>query len=100
MRSNAIVLAAGNALVGVGGGQPSRIDAVHIAVRKAGERARGAALASDAFFPFPDGIEAAHAAGVTALVQPGGSRRDSKVIARANELGVAMIFTGTRHFRH
>jgi phosphoribosylaminoimidazolecarboxamide formyltransferase/IMP cyclohydrolase len=102
VRSNAIVLAAGEgqALVGVGGGQPSRVDAVEIAVKKAGERAQGGALASDAFFPFPDGVEAAHAAGVTCVVQPGGSKKDADVIARADELGVAMVFTGTRHFRH
>ncbi len=100
VRSNAIVLTAGQALVGVGGGQPSRVDAVEIAVRKAGDRARGAALASDAFFPFPDGVEAAHAGGVTCVVQPGGSVKDKDVIARANALGLAMVFTGTRHFRH
>ncbi|MCA8925055.1 MAG: bifunctional phosphoribosylaminoimidazolecarboxamide formyltransferase/IMP cyclohydrolase [Planctomycetes bacterium] len=100
VRSNAIVLAKGRAIVGVGGGQPSRVDAVQLAAKKAGERAQGAALASDAFFPFPDGVEVAHAAGVTAVVQPGGSKKDAKVIARANELGVAMVFTGTRVFRH
>jgi phosphoribosylaminoimidazolecarboxamide formyltransferase/IMP cyclohydrolase len=100
VRSNAIVIASARSLLGVGGGQPSRVDAVTIAARKAGERARGAALASDAFFPFPDGVEAAHAAGVTAIVQPGGSKRDAQVIARADELGLAMVFTGTRHFRH
>ncbi len=100
VRSNAIVLAQGRALVGVGGGQPSRVDAVELAVRKAGERARGAALASDAFFPFPDGVEAAHAGGVSCVVQPGGSVKDAEVIARADELGLAMVFTGTRHFRH
>jgi phosphoribosylaminoimidazolecarboxamide formyltransferase/IMP cyclohydrolase len=100
VRSNAIVLAQGPALVGVGGGQPSRVDAVELAVRKAGERARGAALASDAFFPFPDGVEAAHAGGVTCVVQPGGSVKDADVVARADALGLAMVFTGTRHFRH
>ncbi len=99
VRSNAIVIAKGSALLGAGGGQPSRVDAVKIAVGKAGDAA-GASLASDAFFPFPDGVEAAHAAGVTAIVQPGGSRRDKEVIARADELGLAMVFTGTRHFRH
>jgi phosphoribosylaminoimidazolecarboxamide formyltransferase / IMP cyclohydrolase len=99
VRSNAIVISKGSALLGAGGGQPSRVDAVKIAVGKAGDAA-GASLASDAFFPFPDGVEAAHAAGVTAIVQPGGSRRDKEVIARADELGLAMIFTGTRHFRH
>lgn len=100
VRSNAIVLARGRALVGVGGGLPSRVDAVEHATRKAGERARGAALASDGFFPFPDGVEAAHAAGVTALVQPGGSKKDPEVVARADALGLTMVLTGTRHFRH
>lgn len=105
LRSNAIALAFSPgsgllALAGVGGGQPSRVDAVGIAVRKAGEKARGAVLASDAFFPFPDGVEAAAEAGVTAIVQPGGSKKDPQVIARANELGVAMVLTGTRCFRH
>lgn len=100
VRSNAIVIAREQALVGVGGGQPSRVDAVEIAVKKAGAQAKGASLASDAFFPFPDGIEAAHAAGVTAVVQPGGSKKDKAVIAKADELGMTMVFTGTRHFRH
>jgi phosphoribosylaminoimidazolecarboxamide formyltransferase/IMP cyclohydrolase len=99
VRSNAIAIAKDGALLGVGGGQPSRVDAVKIAVGKAGDAA-GSSLASDAFFPFPDGVEAAHAAGVTAVVQPGGSRRDQAVIDRADELGLAMVFTGTRHFRH
>jgi len=100
VRSNAIVLADGRALVGVGGGLPSRVDAVELAARKAGDRARGAVLASDAFFPFPDGVEAAAAAGATAVVQPGGSKKDAAVVARADELGLAMVLTGTRHFRH
>ncbi|MDP9363415.1 MAG: bifunctional phosphoribosylaminoimidazolecarboxamide formyltransferase/IMP cyclohydrolase [Chloroflexota bacterium] len=98
--SNAIVLAAGEALVGVGGGQPSRLDSVRIATLKAGSRAAGAALASDAFFPFRDGVEAAAAAGVAAIVQPGGSVRDGEVIAAADEAGMAMVLTGVRHFRH
>ncbi|MCC7537402.1 MAG: bifunctional phosphoribosylaminoimidazolecarboxamide formyltransferase/IMP cyclohydrolase [Deltaproteobacteria bacterium] len=100
VRSNAIVLARGTTTVGIGGGQPSRVDAVKIAVTKAGESARGAALASDAFFPFPDGVEAAAAAGVTAIAQPGGSVKDDAVIAAADRLGIAMVFTGVRHFRH
>ncbi|RMG18983.1 MAG: bifunctional phosphoribosylaminoimidazolecarboxamide formyltransferase/IMP cyclohydrolase PurH [Planctomycetota bacterium] len=100
VRSNAIVIAGPAALYGVGGGQPSRVDAVGIAARKAGARARGAALASDAFFPFADGVEAAAEAGVRAIVQPGGSRRDAEVIERADALDLAMVFTGTRHFRH
>ncbi|NPA06427.1 MAG: bifunctional phosphoribosylaminoimidazolecarboxamide formyltransferase/IMP cyclohydrolase [Chloroflexi bacterium] len=104
VKSNAIVLArevdGAWATVGVGAGQMSRVDAVHLAVHKAGERARGAVLASDAFFPFPDGVEVAAQAGVTAIIQPGGSKRDAEVIAAADRLGLAMIFTGRRHFRH
>jgi phosphoribosylaminoimidazolecarboxamide formyltransferase/IMP cyclohydrolase len=100
VRSNAIAVARDRALVGVGGGQPSRVDAVQLAARKAGDRARGASLASDAFFPFPDGVEAAAEAGVTAFVHPGGSKKDAEVIARADALGLAMVLTGTRHFRH
>ena len=98
--SNAIVIARPGVVVGVGGGLPSRVDAVDLAVRKAGERARGAALASDAFFPFADGVEAAIAAGVSAVAQPGGSLRDAEVIAAADAGGIAMVFTGARHFRH
>ena len=100
VRSNAIALAKGRALVGAGGGLPSRVDAVHVACRKAAERARGAALAGDAFFPFPDGLELAAEHGVTAVVQPGGSVKDADVIAAADRLGVAMVLTGVRHFRH
>jgi phosphoribosylaminoimidazolecarboxamide formyltransferase/IMP cyclohydrolase len=100
VRSNAIVIGRGRATVGIGGGLPSRVDAAEVAARKAGERARGASLASDGFFPFPDGVEAAARAGVTAIVQPGGSMRDDAVIAAADALGVAMVFTGVRHFRH
>ncbi|MCY4525592.1 MAG: bifunctional phosphoribosylaminoimidazolecarboxamide formyltransferase/IMP cyclohydrolase [Anaerolineaceae bacterium] len=98
--SNAIVIARPLAVAGVGGGLPSRVDAVKLAVSKAGKRAAGAALASDAFFPFADGIEAAIDAGITAVIQPGGSVRDAEVIAAANEGGIAMVFTGARHFRH
>ncbi|MGB7341746.1 MAG: bifunctional phosphoribosylaminoimidazolecarboxamide formyltransferase/IMP cyclohydrolase [Phototrophicaceae bacterium] len=100
VKSNAIVLAKPQRTVGVGGGLPSRVDAVELAVKKAGDEATGAALASDAFFPFPDGIEAAAAAGITAIIQPGGSIRDNAVIEAANKAGLAMVFTGTRHFRH
>ncbi|MBN1283759.1 MAG: bifunctional phosphoribosylaminoimidazolecarboxamide formyltransferase/IMP cyclohydrolase [Anaerolineae bacterium] len=100
VKSNAIVLAQGRAAVGIGGGLPSRVDATHLAVTKAGDRAKGAVLASDAFFPFPDAIEAAAKAGVVAAVEPGGSTRDADVIAAANKLGVALVFTGVRHFRH
>jgi len=98
--SNGIALVKGSQLVGTGAGQASRVDSVRIAVRKAGARARGAVLASDAFFPFPDGIEVAHEAGVTAVIQPGGSRRDQQVIQACEEYGMAMLFTGRRHFRH
>ena len=98
--SNAIVLAKNLALVGVGAGQASRVDAVDIAVRKAGERAAGSVLASDAFFPFPDGVERAAEAGVTAVIQPGGSIRDAEVIKVANRHHMAMIFTHQRHFKH
>ena len=100
VQSNAIVFAKDRAVVGVGAGQMSRVDSSEIAVRKSGERAKGAVLASDAFFPFPDGLEVAARAGVTAAIQPGGSRNDSAVIEAANALGVAMLFTGMRHFRH
>jgi phosphoribosylaminoimidazolecarboxamide formyltransferase/IMP cyclohydrolase len=100
VKSNAIVLAKDRALVGVGAGQMSRVDAVKIAIEKAGERAPGAVLASDAFFPFDDSIHAAAAAGVVAVIQPGGSRRDNEVIAACNEHHLPMLFTGRRHFRH
>jgi phosphoribosylaminoimidazolecarboxamide formyltransferase / IMP cyclohydrolase len=100
VKSNAIVLARERALTGVGSGQPNRLESVRIAVDKAGGRASGSVLASDAFFPFPDGLETAIAAGVTAVIQPGGSVRDEVVIAAADRAGVAMVFTGTRHFRH
>jgi phosphoribosylaminoimidazolecarboxamide formyltransferase/IMP cyclohydrolase len=99
-KSNAIVLAQGTATVGVGAGQMNRVDSVRIAVRRAGERARGAVLGSDAFFPFPDGVEVAAEAGVTAIIQPGGSMRDADVIAMADQWGIAMVFTGERHFLH
>ncbi|MEX1025459.1 MAG: bifunctional phosphoribosylaminoimidazolecarboxamide formyltransferase/IMP cyclohydrolase [Planctomycetota bacterium] len=100
VKSNAIVLAQGRTVVGVGAGQMSRVDAVQLACHKAGDRAPGAVLASDAFFPFPDGPEAALAAGIVALLQPGGSIRDDAVIATCNARGAAMVLTGRRHFRH
>ena len=100
VKSNAIVFVRGAATVGVGAGQMNRVDSVYLAARRAGDRAQGAVLGSDAFFPFPDGIEAAAAAGVTAIIQPGGSLRDEEAIAAADRLGLAMIFTGERHFRH
>ncbi len=100
VKSNAIVLASGGQLVGVGAGQMSRLDSVRIAVAKAGPRARGAVLASDAFFPFRDGPDVAAAAGVTAIIQPGGSKRDDETVQACDEHGIAMILTGRRHFRH
>ena len=100
VKSNAIVLAHKLALVGVGAGQMNRITSVQIAVEKAVDRARGSVLASDAFFPFADGVEAAAKAGVTAIIQPGGSVRDEETIRMANHYAIAMIFTGQRHFRH
>ncbi len=100
VKSNAIVLAHSDRLVGMGAGQPNRVESVRIAVKVAGENAPGSGLASDAFFPFPDGIEAAAEAGVTAIVQPGGSVKDDECIAAANARGVAMLFSGRRHFRH
>ena len=100
VRSNAMVLARGGATVGIGMGLTSRVDAAELAVRKAGERARGAVAASDAFFPFVDGVEALAEAGITAVIQPGGSRRDEEVVEAANRNGLAMVFTGRRHFLH
>ena len=100
IKSNAIVFAKGRTLVGMGAGQPNRVVSVHLSQRTAAEKAKGSVLASDAFFPFPDNIELAAEAGVTAIVQPGGSIRDSEVIEAANNSGLAMVFTGVRHFRH
>ena len=100
VKSNAIVLARDGRVVGVGAGQQSRVDSVRIAVAKAGERAQGAAAGSDAFFPFPDGVEALAGAGVLAVAQPGGSVRDPEVTAAAAAAGMAMLHTGRRHFRH
>ena len=100
VKSNAIVLARGGMLVGVGAGQMSRVDSVHLAVRKSGERHVGSVLASDAFFPFRDNVDEAAKAGVTAITQPGGSMRDADSIAACDEHGLAMVFTGVRHFRH
>lgn len=100
VKSNAIVLAKSGMIVGVGAGQMSRVDSSMIASHKAGERSQGSVIASDAFFPFRDGIDAAAKAGVTAAIQPGGSRNDAEVIEACNEHGIAMIFTGQRHFKH
>jgi phosphoribosylaminoimidazolecarboxamide formyltransferase/IMP cyclohydrolase len=100
VKSNAIVLARDGATVGVGAGQMSRVDSSDIAVKKAGEKAQGAAAASDAFFPFADGVEALAEAGIEAVIQPGGSVRDEEVVEAANRHGLAMVFTGRRHFLH
>ena len=100
VKSNAIVLAKNGATVGIGGGQVDRVGAARIAIEKSGARASGAVAASDAFFPFPDGPELLLKAGVTAIVQPGGSTRDQLTIDAVNAAGAAMIFTGCRHFRH
>jgi phosphoribosylaminoimidazolecarboxamide formyltransferase/IMP cyclohydrolase len=100
VKSNAIVFAHNNATVGVGAGQMSRVDSVMIAAEKSKGRSAGAVLGSDAFFPFPDGVERAAAAGIRAIVQPGGSKNDDEVIATCDRHGIAMLFTGKRHFRH
>ena len=100
IKSNAIAFVKDRTLVGMGAGQPNRVVSVHLSQRAAGDKAPGCVLASDAFFPFPDNIELAAEAGITAIVQPGGSIRDDEVIAAANEAGIAMVFTGVRHFRH
>ncbi|MDY0087592.1 MAG: bifunctional phosphoribosylaminoimidazolecarboxamide formyltransferase/IMP cyclohydrolase [Coriobacteriia bacterium] len=100
VKSNAILLASGFVSIGVGAGQMNRVNSARIACEQAGEQARGAVAASDAFMPFPDSLEVCAAAGVSAIIQPGGSVRDEEVIAKADELGVAMVFTGHRHFRH
>jgi phosphoribosylaminoimidazolecarboxamide formyltransferase/IMP cyclohydrolase len=100
VKSNAIVLSRGEVTVGIGAGQMSRVISVQIACEKAGQKARGSVLASDAYFPFPDGVETAARAGVTAIAQPGGSVKDPDVIAAADAMGLAMVFTGVRHFRH
>ena len=100
VKSNAIVVGTATRLLGVGAGQMNRVQSVRLSLEQAGEAAEGAALASDAFFPFPDSVETAAAAGIACLVQPGGSKKDNDVIAKADELGLVMCFTGVRHFRH
>src|SRR5690606_20432210 len=103
VKSNAIVYVRDRGTIGIGAGQMSRVDSAEIAVkkrRKSGLDFRGSVVASDAFFPFPDGLIAAAETGATAAIQPGGSIRDDEVIAAANERGMAMVFTGRRHFRH
>ncbi len=100
VKSNAIVFAQELATVGIGGGQPNRVDSVRIAVQRAGAKSKGAVMASDAFFPYPDSVEVAAQAGITAIVHPGGSTRDAESLAAANAAGIAMVMTGVRHFRH
>ena len=100
VKSNTIVLVKDRIAWGIGAGQQNRVESGQIAASKAAGRAEGGACASDAFYPFADGIEAAAAAGVAVIVQPGGGMRDDDNIAKANELGVAMVFTGERHFLH
>ena len=100
IKSNAIILVKDRELLGMGAGQPSRVDSVAIALKKAGDRALGSVLGSDAFFPFPDGVELAARAGVTAIIEPGGSKRDEDAIKVVNEYNMAMVFTGMRHFKH
>jgi phosphoribosylaminoimidazolecarboxamide formyltransferase / IMP cyclohydrolase len=100
IKSNAIAICKDRTTVGVGPGQTSRVESSLIAIRKAGERTHGAVAGSDAFFPMPDGLEVLAEAGVEAIIQPGGSKADPDVIAAADRLGVAMVFTGIRHFKH
>jgi phosphoribosylaminoimidazolecarboxamide formyltransferase / IMP cyclohydrolase len=100
VKSNGIVLARGAQTVGIGSGQPTRVKSVELAIEVAGERSRGSVLASDAFFPFADGVEAAARAGIRAIIQPGGSLRDPEVLAVAEAAGISMYFTGWRVFRH
>jgi phosphoribosylaminoimidazolecarboxamide formyltransferase/IMP cyclohydrolase len=100
VKSNAIVLSRDLATIGIGAGQMSRVDSVRLAIEKAQVPLNGAAMASDAYFPFPDGPELAIDAGVTAIIQPGGSIRDHEVVEAIDAAGVAMVFTGRRHFRH
>lgn len=100
IKSNAILFVKDQAIIGLGAGQPNRLESVALSARKAGDKAHGAVMASDAFFPFSDGIERAIEAGITSVVQPGGSVRDEEVIATADAAGIAMVFTGRRHFRH
>jgi phosphoribosylaminoimidazolecarboxamide formyltransferase/IMP cyclohydrolase len=100
VKSNSIVFAQGEATVGIGGGQPNRVDCVRIAKERAGEKSIGAVMASDAFFPFPDSVEIAVQAGITAIAHPGGSVRDAESIAIADAYNIAMVTTGVRHFRH
>ena len=99
-KSNGILIAKNNTTIGLGAGQVSRVDAVHMALRKGGKDVKGGTLASDAFFPFRDSIDAIKDSGISTVLQPGGSIRDKEVIEACNEYGIAMIFTGTRCFKH
>ena len=99
-KSNAIVLAKGDQTVGVGPGQTNRITALELAIKYGGDKVKGSVMASDAFFPFSDCVEAAEKAGITAIIQPGGSIRDQESIDACNKAGIAMVFTGMRHFKH
>jgi phosphoribosylaminoimidazolecarboxamide formyltransferase/IMP cyclohydrolase len=100
VKSNSIVLANGRQAVGIGAGQMSRVEAFEIAVRRAGDRAKGSVAASEALLPFADNVDVGAEAGVTAIIQPGGSTRDDEVVAAADAAGLAMVFTGVRHFWH
>jgi phosphoribosylaminoimidazolecarboxamide formyltransferase/IMP cyclohydrolase len=100
VKSNTVIFTRPDTTVAVGAGQMSRVDAVKTAIMKAGDRLQGTVAASDAFFPFRDGLDSLASAGATAVVQTGGSVRDAEVIAAADEHGIAMVFTGQRHFRH
>jgi len=100
VKSNTIVLVKDRAVVGVGAGQMNRVDAGMLAIRQAGEKAKGSAMASDAFFPFPDNVVQAAKAGIASIVQPGGSNKDEDSIAECDKNGMAMVFTGKRHFYH
>jgi phosphoribosylaminoimidazolecarboxamide formyltransferase/IMP cyclohydrolase len=100
VKSNAIVVTKDSTTIGIGAGQMNRVGSVKIALEQAGEKAKGAVLASDGFFPFDDSVRTAAAAGIEAIVQPGGSLRDKDSIQAANELGLVMVFTGIRHFLH
>ena len=100
VKSNAVLLAKNQATVGIGGGQPNRVDCVRMAIERASDKARESVMASDAFFPFPDSVEIARQSGITAIIQPGGSIRDAESIEAADKAGIAMVFTGVRHFRH
>ena len=100
VKSNAIVLCRDGTAVGIGAGQMSRVESVQLAVARAGARSQGSCLASDAFFPMPDGLQVAADAGVSAAIHPGGSKRDPEVLAVADQAGMALVATGRRHFRH